>query len=195
LILLLPWVYHKWKGKAPPDLTLCFETYEHPILKVLNPSDKPVERASLFVGLFDLDVDHSDEPVHASQRTLEFIDRHTVTPAYDVLGAEVARPLKDGDRIIGLASITCSLCADQKYFYVNIIWGKEGGWFSRVENPTTDQIPALRIPNTNEFKPHVLSKALALEVDKVPEDERIPIRNMVGLVEHGAVNEFKCAEK
>lgn len=194
LVMTLPWVNYRWKAKQPPNLTLCFVTYQHPELIVLNPSDKPAEDARLFVGLFDLDAIDPNAALHVRPPTFELIEPHTTTPAYDAL-AQIndSPPLKSGDRIIGIVSIECPLCAGEAFFYVHIIWEKEGGWFSKIKNPQNDPIPALRIPRTNEFEPYVLSAPIALAIDKIPERDRIPIRNLSGLVVNNTMDEFKCS--
>lgn len=197
LAITLPWVHNKWKEKQPPDLTLCFVSYQHPELIALNPSDKVAEHARLFVGLFDLDATNPNAPLHAWPKTFDLIEPHTATPAYDALEQiNDSPPLKTGDRIIGVVSIECPLCAKETFFYAHIVWGKEGGWFSKVKNPQSDPIPALRIPKTNEFTPYILSAPIALAIEKIPDSEQIPIKNLSALVDaDDRMNEFKCSSK
>jgi len=191
----LPWVSEKENSRRPPDVSLCFVTYKHPVLVILNNSDKPVENSIFGAAMVNLDAPNPDEPIHMGGRTFELIEAHGTSGPYDVF-TEIhdSPPLKDGDRVVGTVSIGCPRCLMARSFSVSLTWGKSDGWFSQVKVQASGRLyTPMELSGLNS--PHVSARGVASFVDAVPSRDRIPIRSLRELRKGQSVDLSDCANK
>jgi hypothetical protein len=191
----LPWVSQKENAKASPDVSLCFVTYKHPVLIVLNISDKSVENARFGAAIVNLGGPNPDEPIHAGGRTFELIEAHGTSGPYDVF-TEIndSPPLKDGDRVVGTVSIGCPRCKTARSFSVSFTWGRSDGWFSQIKDQTSGGLyTPMEISDLKS--PHVSARGVATFVDAIAAQDRVPIRSLQDLRKGHSVDFRDCANR
>lgn len=190
-----PWIDGKVKEREPPDVSLCFVGTQHPAIWAVNLSDVQIESAQLQIPvLFDVDGPTPDVPLQISPQLFDLISPHSWSGGYDLFAQmHAGEILTPGDRIVGSVGIKCAKCESGRSFYVSIIWGV-GGWFSEIKNGAGNIL--LLFDTSNPREPHTSSAAYVLNIDAVPREDRIPIRDISDLVDsaHNVVGS-KCAEK
>jgi hypothetical protein len=190
----LPWVNQKQAERAPPEVSLCFVGRAHPVLYVLNLSDKVVQNAKFSPGIFDLDARNPTEPLHTVFRTFDVITPRSASGAYDIFGEINDSPaIKKGDRLVGTVGITCPNCASGRTFAIDIEW-QRSGWYSQLTNQTSGNVLEF-IDFSNPKRPHLSSAAIATLVSRIPERDRIPIRDLSDFVTaNHSIDLLECSE-
>jgi hypothetical protein len=124
------------------------------------------------VALWNTNLPDRNDPLPIPIGAFDWLRQHTESGPQNLFGAPGVSPLlKEGDHLLGSASIACARCKRGRTFVLSIVWG-ESGWFSEVVGETSGDvlIPRNFLKETREgyFR--------QLEV-LAPKKSRIPIRD------------------
>jgi hypothetical protein len=132
-------------GGAPqlPDVTLKFVYTTRPAVMLINDSNKIAKEIKWTVVLWNLDNprtfsnnphgpdDHEPLPIPVAK--FDFIRPHSKGGPQSILGAPISNYIKDGDHLVGSASVICPDCERGHTYFVSITIGS-GGWFAEIDN-------------------------------------------------------------
>lgn len=114
------------------DVTLMFVYPNDPSLLLKNPSDVAVRDIKYWVTVWDLDKleNTNRNPLPIPVEMFDYIRPHESGGPQGIFLYPAVKPLlKDGDRLFGLAGVTCPDCIVTRQFWLYVIWG-HGGWYS-----------------------------------------------------------------
>ena len=154
------------------DVALKFVYSKSPALMIINLSDTVTSNIKWAVELWNLDLPDRNDPLPIPVQTFDWIKGHGTGGPQGLFNTPLVSPLlKDGDRLIGSASVNCPECPRGRTYIVYIVWG-EGGWFSEVENYGG----ALMIPKDFSRR---MREAYSKELQAmVPVEKRVPIQEL-----------------
>jgi hypothetical protein len=164
--------------KSPADLSFFFFSENgQPRFSIVNTGDESAQEPKWTMALVDLSNEYyphyksdpeSSEPLPIpTQKIDDFVKRHTSLGNFEIFNEATSNHVKTGDRIFGLAGITCSNCpADRKMW---LYWEVgAGGWYASF-SPLKPDEKLFKQPNMSNVEiDDLLSRA-------VPLGERIPI--------------------
>lgn len=150
-----------------PDVTIAFVYARRPALALLNTSSMVARQIKWTVLLWNLDnpmawsnadIKDAHEALRIPISTFDFLRPGTSGGPQDLFDSPLVLPfIKNGDHLIGTASIECSDCEFGHTFIVEITLGV-GGWYYEIPNDTSGK---LLIPQ-NQTKEGVVIYAHAM---------------------------------
>lgn len=123
---------------APPDVALRFVYSKSPALVGVNRSDVAAKEVSYGVILWNLDLPDRIDPLPIPTEKFGWIrPREESGPMNLFDRPQVSSLLKPGNRLMGVASISCAECITSRQYIVYIVWGEHGWFLERVTNDTS----------------------------------------------------------
>jgi hypothetical protein len=169
--------------RGVPDVTLRFVYPDDPSLVLDNISNATAKQVKWVVTLWNMDnpkaysyqteseVLKLHEPLQIPISIFDFIRPKLSSGPLNLFGSNIVAPhVKNGDRLVGSASVVCSDCARGHTFLVYIEFGK-GGWYYELQGETSGNVvvpPKLTRENVKEYA--------AMIVRNSPAEKRIPIK-------------------
>jgi hypothetical protein len=163
-----------------PDVTLRFVYPEQPQIMLINTSDVVAQYIKWTVLLWNLDnpmaysqIEHAKddhEPLPIPISIFDFLRARSQGIQGLFTLPTVSPHVKNGNRLVGSASVECPTCERGRTFLVYIVYGV-GGWYSELPAETSG---SLVIPK--QLKRDDVIRYYDEIIAKVPESLRMPIR-------------------
>jgi len=163
-------INHLDQEAVPPEVGLRFVYSTDPSLMIVNQSAVVARDIKWMVVLWNRDLPDRNDPLPIPVSTFDWLKGHTEGGPQNLFDSPSVSPLlKQGNHLVGSASVTCPTCSPGRTYIVSIIWGTSG-WFSEVENEKSGNV---LVPS--HFDKESRTKYFeAIEVN-VPAEKRIPI--------------------
>lgn len=122
---------------TPPDVALSFVYPNSPALMIVNQSGVVARDMKWAVELWNVDLPDRNDPLPIPWSSFDWLKGHSSGGPMNLFNSPSVSPLlKQGNHLLGSASVNCPTCDRGRTYIVSIEWGV-GGWIAELENETS----------------------------------------------------------
>jgi hypothetical protein len=155
-----------------PEVTLSFVNEKAPLIQLHNTSNVTASNIKWLIAAFDVDsFQQTKSPLQIPASIFDFLPSHDSSLPIDLFSRPLVSPfVKNGDKIIGSASVYCPACKRGHTYVFSITLGA-GGWYGEET----------KIANGNVVIPDITNLAQATQglENRIPTQARIQIKDIV----------------
>ncbi len=161
----------QYQKDQPPDVIPILVSPTEPVIVLINESANVAREIKWGLIVWNLDAPAGlNNPLQIPFQAFDFLRPHERSVPEQLFTAAILSAVKPGNRLFGIATVTCPDCATDRNVWVYIEYGK-GGWFAPL--PTDKGVSMQQL---FRLIPEI-EKNISASVDEiVPANQRIPIR-------------------